>query len=166
MTELPGRPQGRDSIVIEAPPDVVWPHVADSTLLPRWGPPVVAVELLTPGPEGVGSWRHVDARFGKRAGWFRERRILQEPPRRMAFVIEEETFGLFRFLEHVGSVMELSSVRPDQTRVTWTFFHDTRGALGSLANRLLILRQQRANRRRALASLKTWIEEGRERPVP
>jgi uncharacterized protein YndB with AHSA1/START domain len=168
MNELPGRPQGRDSILIERAPELVWPQIADSTLLPHWGPPVQRVELLDPliQGEGAGSRRRVDAKFGGRTGTFEERRIIHEPPRRMAFVIEAETFGLFRFLQNVGSLIELQSAGPDRTLVTWTFFHDTRGWTGSVANGFVILRQQRANRLRALASLKAWVEEGRERPTP
>jgi len=84
----------------------------------------------------------------------------------MAFQIEEETFGLFRFLAQVGSVMELEPLGPARTRVVWSFFHEPRGPLGRVMNRLVILRQQRHNRRRALASLKAYAETGRERPQP
>jgi hypothetical protein len=40
--------------------------------------------------------------------------------------------------------------------VTWSFFHDTHGLLGQLMNRVVILRRQRVNRLRALASLKAY----------
>jgi hypothetical protein len=52
----------------------------------------------------------------------------------MAFVIESETFGLFRFVKIVGSLMELEPTAPGRTRVTWTFFHDTRGPISSAVN--------------------------------
>lgn len=166
--ELPGRVQGRDAIVINAPVERVWPLIADTWLLPKWGPPVVSVEVL--GPPGeletVGSRRRVDAKFGNRQGHYYERRIQHEPNRRMAFQIEEETFGLFRFLENVGSLIEIEPVGVGRVRVTWSFFHDARGLLGRLMNRLVILRQQRLNRLRALASLRAYAEEGRERPAP
>lgn len=165
---LPAPVQGRDEIVIDALPEDVWPLIADSRLLPKWGPPVVSVEVAGPPdrPEGVGSRRRVDAKFGRRIGYYVERRIQHVPERRMAFLIEEETFGLFRFLERVGALMEIEPAGPNQTRVTWSFFHQSRGLLGAVMNRAVILRQQRANRLRALASLKAFAEEGRVRPVP
>jgi len=166
--ELPGKIQGRDTIVINAPIARVWPLIADTRLLPKWGPPVKSVEVFGPAgePEAVGSRRRVDAKFGEREGHYIERRIAQETDRLMAFQIEEETFGLFRFLENVGSLIEIEPLQPDRTRVTWSFFHDAHGVLGRLMNRVVILRQQRGNRLRALASLKAYAEEGRERPNP
>jgi uncharacterized membrane protein len=157
--------QGRDEIVVEVPVDRLWPLIADSRQLLKWVPPVVAVEVVDE-PEGVGSRRKVYARFGRRSGQFVERRIGHEERRLMAFQIDEETFGLFRFLAQVGSVMELEPLGPARTRVVWSFFHEPRGPLGRVMNRLVILRQQRHNRRRALASLKAYAETGRERPQP
>ena len=56
MNSLPGRPQARDSIEIEASPEVIWPNIGDSTLLPRWGPPVRAVELTLAGTCVPKAW--------------------------------------------------------------------------------------------------------------
>jgi hypothetical protein len=74
-------------------------------------------------PEGAGTRRRVHARFGKLSGQFVERRLVHDEHRRMAFQIEEETFGLFRFLERIGSIMELEPAGPGQTRLVWSFFH-------------------------------------------
>lgn len=162
---LPARVRGQDSIVIDAPAEVVWPLIADSRALMKWGPPVQYVEVIDE-PEGVGTRRRVHARFGKRSGQFVERRLVHDDHRRMAFQIEEETFGLFRFLERVGSIMELEPAGPGQTRLVWSFFHQPRGILGRIMHRPVILRQQRRNRRRALASLKAYAEHGTIRPEP
>jgi len=42
---MAARLQGRDEIITARPSERVRPLTADSTLLPRWGPPVSAVEL-------------------------------------------------------------------------------------------------------------------------
>jgi uncharacterized protein YndB with AHSA1/START domain len=160
--------QGRDEISIDAPIERVWELVADSRLLPKWGPPVKGVELVDQfdRPEGLGSRRRVDAKFGDRQGHYLERRIAHDPPRRMAFLIEAETFGLFRMLDAVGSVIDLEPDGPDRTRVTWTFFHRPHGLVGHVMNRIVIRRQQRRNRLAALASLQRYAESGQERPTP
>jgi uncharacterized protein YndB with AHSA1/START domain len=162
------RVQGRDEISIDAPIERVWELVADSRLLPKWGPPVKGVELVDQfdRPEGLGSRRRVDAKFGDRQGHYLERRIAHDPPRRMAFLIEAETFGLFRMLDAVGSVIDLEPDGPDRTRVTWTFFHRPHGLVGHVMNRIVIRRQQRRNRLAALASLQRYAESGQERPTP
>lgn len=68
MSSLRGRPQGHDSIEIEAAPEVIWPNVGDSSLLPRRSPPVRAVELIdmAASEERVASRRKVEAKFGRR----------------------------------------------------------------------------------------------------
>ena len=44
MPDLPAPVQGTDSITIEKPAVELWPLIADSTQLTKWGPPVVSVE--------------------------------------------------------------------------------------------------------------------------
>jgi uncharacterized protein YndB with AHSA1/START domain len=163
--QLPAPVQARDSIIIEAPPAAVWPLIADSRALMKWGPPVQYVEVIDE-PEGVGSRRRIHAKMGKRTGQFLERRLVHDENQRMAFQIVEETFGLFRFLEGVGSIMEIEPAGPGQTRLVWSFFHRPHSILGRILHRPVILRQQRSNRLRALASLKAYAEHGTERPEP
>jgi hypothetical protein len=83
----------------------------------------------------------------------------------MALLIESETFGMSKMLANIGSLMELKSLGPGATELTWSFFHEPRGLLGALMNRLVILRQQRANRLRALESFKAFAETGATRPA-
>ncbi len=48
---MAARLQGRDEIITARPSERVRPLTADSTLLPRWGPPVSAVELHRNPPQ-------------------------------------------------------------------------------------------------------------------
>jgi len=162
--DLPARVQGQDSIVIDAPLVQVWPLIGESRNLARWGPPVIDVST-DDDPEGVGSRRTVTAKMGRRTGTFRERRIIHEPPQRMAFVIETDTFGLARLLRASGTLMELEATPDGATRLTWTFFHQPHSILGHVMNPA-IRRQQRRNRLLALASLKAYAEHGTLRPQP
>jgi hypothetical protein len=114
----------------------------------------------------MGTWRRVDAEFAGKSGHFLERRIEHIEGRKMAVLIEEETFGLFRLLSAVGSSLELLPVHADHTQVIFTFFHTTKGIAGSLMNQLVILRQQRRNRLTALASLKRYAERQRSANNP
>jgi uncharacterized membrane protein len=166
LPALPAPVQGTDSITIERPAAKLWPLIADSTQLTKWGPPVVSVEVLD-WPEQVGSRRTVEAKFGRKEGRFTERRIIHDNDGyAMAFMIEADTFGLGKMLTNIGSLMQLDPIDPGRTRLTWSFFHQPRGALARVTNRLVILRQQRTNRRRALESFKAYAETGATRPTP
>jgi hypothetical protein len=160
-----GRPQssqiqGQDAIIIEAPADHLWSLISHSMELCNWGPPVRRVTVLSDdGVEGYGTWRRVDAEFDGKQGYFMERRIEHVEGRKIAILIEEETFGLFRLLSEVGSSLEIEPLGPQTTKVIFTFFHNTKGLFGLVMNALVIRRQQRRNRLAALASLKKYAEQ-------
>jgi hypothetical protein len=152
--------QGQDAVVIDAPPEHLWTLISNSMELCNWGPPVRGVKILTDdGHEGLNTWRRVDAEFDGKQGHFIERRIEHIEGRKIAVLIEEETFGLFRLLSEVGSSLELELLSPRQTRVIFTFFHNTKGVTGYIMNKLVVLRQQRRKRLAALASLKKYAEQ-------
>jgi uncharacterized protein YndB with AHSA1/START domain len=152
--------QGRDEVVVDAPPDILWRLIADSTEFPTWGPPVTHVEILNPngGTEAHGATRKVHARFGRKAGHFVEHRVEHVPGRRVAYLIDEDTFGLSRVMTRPGFALELDPMPSGRTRVEFSFFHDRRGVTGYLLNPVIKLRQ-RHNRREALGSLKGRAEE-------
>jgi hypothetical protein len=115
--------------------------------------------LSDDGQEGHGTWRRADAEFDGEQGHFIERRIDHIEGRKIAILIEEETFGLFRLLSEVGSSLEIEPLGPTKAKVIFTFFHNTKGVLGYVMNVLFILRQQRRNRLVALAYLKKYAEQ-------
>jgi uncharacterized protein YndB with AHSA1/START domain len=161
MTPGPGsRLQGRDDVDVDAPAEILWDLIADSRRLPSWGPPVTGVQVLTgeEAPERLGTARRVHARFGRRSGWFLEHRVEHVQGRRVAYLIDEETFGLSRLVSRPGFSLELLPLGNGRTRVVFCFFHDPRGARGRLLNPL-IKGQQRRNRLAALASLKRRAEQ-------
>ncbi len=153
--------QGQDEILVEAPVERLWPLIADSTLLAEWGPPVRAVQIFGQSDqgEGLGSRRRVEAEFDGKKGYYIERRTEHLEGRKIVYLIEEESFGLFRVMAEPGFSLELVSVGPGKTRVIFSFLHNPKGLLGHILNVLVILRQQRRNRLAALASLKLHAEK-------
>lgn len=158
----------------------MWELISNSKGLEDWGPPVRQVRDID-SPEQVGSWRTVVAEFTprgraltaeasasatkKQVAHFGERRTEHMEGRSVAYRIEEEDIGMFDLITNVGYRQELAAVGPNRTRVIWTFFHDPRGIVGTLKNPL-VRRQQRANRRAALRSLKQWAEANTDTAVP
>ncbi len=153
--------QGQDEILVEAPVERLWPLIADSTFLAEWGPPVRAVQIFRQSDqgEGLGSRRRVEAEFDGKRGYYVERRTEHIEGRKIAYLIKEESFGLFRVMTEPGFSLELVSVGPGKTRVIFSFLHNPKGLLGHILNVLVILRQQRRNRLAALASLKLHAEK-------
>ena len=79
-----------DTIEIDAPPERVWPHVADLALMRAWHPKLVAAEPLTSGQPRVGStWRTVSC-MGKRERRFLSRIEVCEPFTRVVFVHQDD----------------------------------------------------------------------------
>ncbi len=153
--------QGQDEIIVDAPVEKVWALISDSKRLLDWGPPVRGIEVMEQSdrPERLGSYRRVEAEFDGQRGHFIEKRIEHIEGKKIAVLIEEESFGLFRMITDAGSSLEIGSVGQNKTRVIFTFFHKPKGIIGHLMNRLIILRQQRRNRLAALASLKQYAEK-------
>ena len=148
--------QGRDEIIVAAPVTKIWSLISDSFRLPEWGPPVRSVDVLGEfrDPERLGSRRRVHAEFDGKRGHFVEVRTEHEEGRKIAYLIEEETFGLFKVMSRPGFSLEIEPAGKDATRVVFSFFHEPKGLLGSLLNVLVIRRAQRKNRLAALVSLK------------
>jgi hypothetical protein len=152
--------QGRDDIVVNAPAEILWKLISDSRELPSWGPPVKSVEVMTNGSEveNIGTARKVHAAFGRKSGYFVEHRVEHVEGRKIAYLIDEENFGLFRVLCRPGFSLELDPTGGQSTRVTFSFFHDPKGFKGRILNPLIKM-QQRRNRLAALRSLKRCAEE-------
>jgi hypothetical protein len=159
MTPTGSKLQGRDIVVVDASPNLLWQLISDSNELVRWGPPVQRVEVFSQEGqrEGLGTARKVHAEFGRRSGYFLEHRVEHVPGRKVAYLIDEDNFGLARFMSRPGFSLELESRDGNATAVVFSFFHDTRG-MGRVLNPV-IKWQQRRNRLEALKSLKSYAEE-------
>jgi hypothetical protein len=160
------RLQGRDEIVVQAPARILWHLISDSHELASWGPPVRSVEVMTNGAdaEKVGTARKVHAEFDGKAGYFLEHRVEHVDGRKIAYLIDDESFGLSRVVLRPGFSLELDPKGDQTTRVIFSFFHDPKGPKGRILNPM-IKGQQRRNRLAALASLRRRAE-ALARPLP
>jgi uncharacterized protein YndB with AHSA1/START domain len=138
MTPTGSKLQGRDSVVVDASPNLLWRLISDSNEWAKWGPPVQRVEVFSQDgqPEGLGTARKVHAEFGRRSGYFLEHRVEHVPGRKVAYLIDEENFGLARMMSRPGFSLELDSRGGNATAVVFSFFHDAIG-MGRVLNPLI-----------------------------
>src|SRR5919198_6185860 len=158
---MKGMLQGRTEISIEAPPDVIWALLEDSeTNLPSVFPMVQTCTLADGGHERVGAVRTCGVDFGGRKGETVERCIEAVPRRRLAHVIEDDTFGFSRRLSDFWFSFELDP-RPATTVVSVETHYDPKGVTGRLMSALVAKRKFRRVRELALGNLKALAEAAR-----
>jgi uncharacterized protein YndB with AHSA1/START domain len=157
---MEGKQQIERSVVIDATPDVVWDVLADSRLLPRWAPIVDEVTACATGGEAVGEVRHCTARLAGRSGRMVERCVELVPRRRIAYVVDEETFGMRRMFDEYGFALDLEP-SGDGTRVTLRTHYSPRNALYAVLNAALMRRRFAAACEELLAGLKAFTGSAR-----
>lgn len=156
-----GKKQFSNSIIIQAPAQEVWEVIADSKQMETRGPPVQKVKIESNNSlefEKAGSVRKVDVVFGKKRGYFRERRIHQENLKRLDYQIFEENIGLFKVLKNVGFSMEIKNETNNETLLVFTFYQNPNGFLGWLMHPMIKMNQKKGNKE-GMLSLKEYIEK-------
>jgi uncharacterized protein YndB with AHSA1/START domain len=129
--------------VASADPAAVWNILVDSRLLPQWVPAVRHVESCEVTGEAVGTVRHCSVELGGRSGTTVERCVSLEPERHIAFLVEDESFGMRNMFADYGFAIVLEPVKPNQTRVIIETFYTPRNAAYRLMNAFLMRRQYR-----------------------
>jgi len=158
MSALLGQVQIETHIVIEAPPEAVWEVLADSAQLADWVPAVEEVLACSIGGETVGATRTCAAKLGRRSGTMVERCVELIPPTRIAYVVDDESFGMRRMFDHYGFALDLDGSRSARTKVTLCTCYTPRSPVYSLMNRLVLRRQFRGICRGILEGLKSVTE--------
>jgi uncharacterized protein YndB with AHSA1/START domain len=158
MSALLGQEQIDTSIVIEAPPEAVWDVLADSARLADWVPAVEVVLACSTGGEAVGATRTCAARLGRRSGTMVERCVEFIPKTRIAYVVDDESFGMRRMFDDYGFALDLDGSGSARTKVTLRTFYTPRTPVYSLMNRLVMRRQFRGVCRGILEGLKSFTE--------
>lgn len=92
-----------ETVQIEHPAEGVFAFIAEPTNRPRWDETVVAEELTSPPPIGVGSTLRSQLRAMGREVEFRWRVTAFEPPRTMSFVSTEGPLETSLVLELAAS---------------------------------------------------------------
>jgi hypothetical protein len=163
-TEMNGRRQLARSATATATPAAVWAILMDSRLLPEWATVVREVESCDTAGEAVGAVRRCRVELAGRAGTMVERCIGLDPQRQVAYVVDDESFGLRRLLADYGFRISLAPVGPDETRVTIETFYTPRNLLVAMMNGIMMRRRFRGVVDQLLAGLVRLAEADRRRP--
>jgi uncharacterized protein YndB with AHSA1/START domain len=138
---MDGEKQIERSTVIHAPVEAVWQVLADSRLLPEWVPAVNEVTECSTEGEAVGEVRHCNANLVGKSGRMVERCIEFTPMTRIAYVVDEESFGMRKMFDHYGFGINLKSKGPEKTQVTLQTHYTPRNPIYGALNKLMLRRQ-------------------------
>ena len=155
---LQGNKQIEKMITIDAPVGVVWEVLADSRLLPQWVPVVDEVNSCEADGESVGAVRSCAAALGGKEGTMVERCVEFVPNRRIAFVVDEESFGMAKMFDDYGFSLDLNPVRADQTNVTLQTHYTPKNLMYAALNVLVVRRQFTQTCQGIVDGLKTFSE--------
>jgi hypothetical protein len=137
-TEMKGRNQLNRAGIARAQAQTVWNILLDSRLLPTWAPVVREVEACDTTGESVGAVRRCRVELAGKPGAMVERCIGLEPGRHIAYLVEDESFGMRRILADYGFTISLEPLGTDRTRVTIESFYTPRNAAYSLMNAIFM----------------------------
>lgn len=121
----------------------LWAVLADARLLPRWAGVVDRVESCEAGGEHVGAVRRCAVRLGGRAGRVVERCVAVVPGRSIAYLVDEDSFGISRMFEHYGFRISLAAVDDGTTRIRIETFYTPRNHFFAILNTLVLRRRFR-----------------------
>ncbi len=157
-SSLRGRKQIERNAVIRASKRDVWAVLADSRLLPEWVPAVDAVTNCSVEGEAVGTTRTCQANLGGKSGRMVERCIDLQPMDRIAFLVDDETFGMRRMFDDYGFSLTLAERGERATRVTLATHYTPKNFVYSAVNRLMMRRQFTKVCDGIVNGLKTYVE--------
>jgi len=153
-----GKKQIERSTLVNAPTDAVWDVLADSRLLAEWVPAVDEVTECSIDGEAVGEVRHCSARLAGKSGRMVERCIEFTPLTRIAYVVDDESFGMRKMFDNYGFAINLESEGSERTRVTLETHYTPRNPMYGLLNALMLRRQFRKVSEEIVGGLKTFAE--------
>jgi uncharacterized protein YndB with AHSA1/START domain len=154
---MDGKRQIERSTSIDAQPEAVWEILVDSQLLPDWVPAVDEVIECSSG-EAIGEIRHCNVKLGGKSGRMVERCVELVPKTRIAYVVDDESFGMRRMFEHYGFAINLEPLAPGTTRVILETHYTPRNATYGLLNRLVMRRKFEQVCEQIVGGLKDFAE--------
>jgi len=159
-----GRKQIERRIIIHAPAEAVWQVLAESRLLPQWVPAVDEVTECSIDGGAVGEVRHCNATLAGKSGRMVERCIEFTPMTRIAYVVDNETFGVRKMFDHYGFVIGLESEDAEVTNVTLETHYTPRNLIYSILNTLVMRQQFEKVCTEIVGGLKTFTEARHRAP--
>lgn len=154
---MQGMRQMQRTVTVDATPSEVWSVLADARLLPEWVPVVEEVLACSTDGEGVGTVRTCAVEMGGRTGRIVERCVEFEPMRRVAYLVDEENFGMNRMFADYGFVIRLEP-HGQGTVVVVDTHYTPRNPFYALLNRVVMRRQFRKVVDGLLAGLRTLVQ--------
>jgi uncharacterized protein YndB with AHSA1/START domain len=155
---LNGTKQVAPSVEIHASTDFVWEVLSDSRLLPRWVPAVDEVTSCSLDGEGVGATRSCTANLAGRSGTMVERCVEYTPTTRLAYLVDDESFGMRKMFDDYGFSLNLERLGSERTRATIETHYTPRNAACAAMNAILLRRQFRNVANDILDGLRTFTE--------
>ena len=136
--EMKGKKQLAKVAVAKADATSVWNILRDSTLLPEWAPVVHEVESCEAIGESVGAVRRCRVEMGGRPGRMVERCVDMVPERSIAYVVEDESFGMRKMFANYGFRVLLEPIDKSATRLTIETFYTPRNVLYAFMNAVMM----------------------------
>lgn len=155
---MQGRKQIERSIDINAPAEAVWQFLTDSRLRPEWVPAVDAVTDCATKGEAVGAVRHCNVTLAGKSGRMLERCVEFMPIRRVAYVVDDESFGMCKMFDDYGFAITLEAHAPNATRARLETHYTPRNPFYGLLNELVLRRRFEKVCDGIVAGLKSFAE--------
>lgn len=152
---MKARVQGADELVIDASPNRIWDILVSSQELPKWMP---VVQSTTGDRETVGSVRECEVVFNGKPGRVVESCVEAVPERRIAWTMDEDSYGFGRMLADYGFAFDLEPRGVASTLVRTASYYEPRNLVVHLMNWFSLRRQFRTVRKRALSGLQRLAE--------
>ena len=103
-----------DNVLVEAPASVVWQVVKDPAAHAQWHPFVTTIS----GEHHLGATRTCAVSLGKKRGQTRERCVVDDNERRIAWAVEEDSSGFLRLVKNWTAGFQLEARDGASTQVT------------------------------------------------
>jgi uncharacterized protein YndB with AHSA1/START domain len=155
---MQGKKQIERSIDINAPAEAVWQVLADSRLLPEWVPAVDAVTDSATEGKALGAVRQCEVTLAGKSGRMLERCVEFTPTSRVAYVVDDESFGMRKMFDDYGFAITLEARGADATHARLETHYTPRNALYTLLNELLLRRRFEKICNGIVAGLKSFTE--------
>ena len=155
---MDGKKQIERSTIINTPAHAVWEVLADSRLLPDWVPAVDEVTECSIAGEAVGEVRQCIANLAGKSGRMVERCVEFTPITRIAYVVDDESFGMRKMFDHYGFAINLESEGSETTHVTLETHYTPRNPIYGMLNKLTMRRQFQKVCEEIVGGLKTFTE--------
>ncbi len=149
--------QGTDEIVIHAAPDHCWGILENSQLLPQWMP---AVQHTDGQHESLGAVRRCSVNFEGRCGQVVEQCVVYEKPRRIGWLLLEDSLGFSKMLRHFTFDFVLTQSAPQKTHLIHTSYFEPRSWFSRVMVALLIRKKFKRIRQQVLLNIKRLAETG------